>query len=158
VAAIGEKNKYFTSLTPQHSFGSDSFWAKFLKAKGKICNFNFDAGSTFVHFVEKSLKVPYRFDKTFRGTIHDGEKTGLTEFVHYVFDHNSPDHAPDFPSLDRKVRELDLLKVARLGKGEIKVLSSEDCYRVIENELPKDPLFLTMDKQGSAHDDNQPQL
>ena len=32
-----------------------------------FCNLNFDAGSTFVHYVERSLKVPYRFDKSFSG-------------------------------------------------------------------------------------------
>ena len=60
---------------PENSYGEDSFFDRFYKVGGKICNFNnFDAGSTFVHYVERKLGVPYRFDKTFLGQISNGEK------------------------------------------------------------------------------------
>ena len=63
VSAIGENAEYFTQHCQSHSFGKDSFWERYLRKNGKFCNFNFDSGSTFFHYVEKLLGVPYRYDK-----------------------------------------------------------------------------------------------
>ena len=67
ISAIGESAEYFTQDCQPHSFGKDSFWERYLKKNGKFCNFNFDSGSTFFHYVEKILDVPYRYDKEFKG-------------------------------------------------------------------------------------------
>ena len=68
IAAIGKNAEYFTKDAPEHSFGPKSFLERFLKSNGEFCNFNFDSASTFVHYVEKYLNVPYRYDKPFPGT------------------------------------------------------------------------------------------
>ena len=59
ISAIGESAEYFTQDCQPHSFGKDSFWERYLKKNGKFCNFNFDSGSTFFHYVEKILDRPY---------------------------------------------------------------------------------------------------
>ena len=88
VSSIGMDSKFFTENLPNHSFGLDSFWDRFLKKNGKICNFNFDSGSTFFHFVEKTLNVSYRYDKNFSGKIYFDQKFQNETWIHFVFDHD----------------------------------------------------------------------
>jgi aminoglycoside 3-N-acetyltransferase len=109
---------------------------------GKVLNLNFDAGSTFVHWVERELKVPYRFDKRFRGTIlHCGvEYPGRsTIWVRYLDDALEA----SFEAFDRLARERGMFKTERLGRGELGVISASDTYKLIEETLPSRPWFLT---------------
>ena len=68
IAAIGKNAGLFTKDCAAYSFGKNSFWERFHRKDGKICNFNLDSSSTFIHYVEKSLNVEYRYDKPFSGT------------------------------------------------------------------------------------------
>jgi aminoglycoside 3-N-acetyltransferase len=142
ISAIGHKAKYFTNFPPEHSFGDNCFWERFLDLNGKFVNLNFDAGSTFIHYVEKKLSVPYRYDKAFRGLsiINGQKKYGV--FYHFVYDFKKPGNGPDFTKFDKKAKELDLAKVANLGKGQIVLITAKDTYDLIESELKLDPNFL----------------
>ena len=142
VSAIGDKANQLTENSSIYTFGEDSFWERFYKLKGKICNFNFDSGSTFVHFVERELKVPYRFDKKFSGIAKiSGERKELY-FYHFCYDLDKPWDAPEFSKLDKQAKNCDLAKTANLGKGQIVCISAEDTYSLIQNEIEKDPYFL----------------
>ena len=63
VICSGGMSEQFSKIETNSSFGEGSFFDKFSKASGKLVNFNKDAGSTFLHYVEKCLNVPYRMDK-----------------------------------------------------------------------------------------------
>jgi len=142
IAAIGKKAQYFTENAPEHSFEANSFWGRFLKENGIICNFNFDSGSTFVHFVEKSLQVCYRYDKKFPGnTVSDGViKEGI--FFHFVYDLNKPEDMPSFEKFDLAAKSFGLSKTANLGKGQIVAISARDTFDLIQEQLKKNPRFL----------------
>src|SRR3989338_10957632 len=116
IAAIGKNAELFTRNAPEHSFGPDSFWDRFLHAGGKICNFNFDAGSTLIHYVEKKITVPYRYDKGFPGKAIEGGKETDKIFYHYVYDLAKQNNEADFTKFDKKAKELGLAKVVKLGK------------------------------------------
>ena len=143
VAAIGGDACSLVSNVPQNSFGDDSFFDRFYQAGGKVLNFNFDAGSTFVHYVERKLGVQYRFDKTFNGVI---TKNGVnhpaasTIWVRYL-----SDDALEFDSkpLDKLARENRIFSHASLGRGQIGLISAQDTYKCISETLPKRPWFLT---------------
>ena len=49
------------------------FLENFYYTMVKILNFNF-SGCTFLHFIEKKLKVRYRFQKKFKGFIKINNK------------------------------------------------------------------------------------
>ena len=56
--------------------------AQFHRLGGKVLNLNFDAGSTLIHYVERELRVPYRFDKSFTGTIREqGRERGARSVI-----------------------------------------------------------------------------
>lgn len=147
VVAVGKDADYFVRNAPAHSFGKDSFWDRFLLRNGKICNFNFDAGSTYVHYVERSLAVPYRYDKAFVGTIvHNGEREERTVY-HFVHSLEIPGDAADFSALDAISKKSGKAKIADLGRGKVLVIGARDTYKLIEDELKKNEKFLCVSGQ-----------
>jgi aminoglycoside 3-N-acetyltransferase len=143
ITAVGNNVEYYTHDPPEHSFGTNSFWERFLKKDGKICRFNLNPDfNTFIHYVEKQLDVPYRFDKDFVGKmIIDGENF-VGKNIHFVRDLNDERTVPDLSKLESKMKKMDLIKISNLGKGQILCYSSSDIFRVIENEMKEDPNFL----------------
>jgi len=142
VSAIGMDSNFFTDNLPNHSFDLNSFWDRFLQKNGKICNFNFDSGSTFFHFVEKTLNVSYRYDKKFSGKVITNQKIRDVAWFHFVFDHEKKHHWPNFDKFSKKTKDLDLVKTANLGKGQITCIPARETFDLIKNELKNDPSFL----------------
>lgn len=142
IAAIGKNAGYFTKDAPEHSFGPNCFWERFMKSNGKFCNFNFDAGSTFIHYVEKTLRVPYRYDKAFPGKSIINGKEEDRVFYHFVYDLNKPNNGPEFTKFHKKAMDSGLVKTADLGKGQVVLISAKDTFELIKSELPKNTAFL----------------
>jgi aminoglycoside 3-N-acetyltransferase len=116
-------------------FGKGSIWDFMLQKKAKICNFNLDAGSTFIHYVEKLFNVPYRYDKDFEGiTILQGKEIPH-RVTYFVRDLN---YFPNFPKFDRFVREKGYAKMARVGRGSIVSISCQDVYKAFKEMYEKD--------------------
>lgn len=145
VAAIGKHSKFFTIDAPSHSFGKNSFWERFFNLNGKFCNFNFDTASTFSHYVEKSLNVPYRFDKEFPGAIIKNKQYEQKSFYHFVRELKK-EYEPEFTKFDSAARKQGLAKFYNLGKGQIVCISAKDSFNLISTELKKDPYFLVQGK------------
>jgi aminoglycoside 3-N-acetyltransferase len=142
ITAIGENAEYFTKQCTSHSFGKGSFWERYLKKNGNFCNFNFDSGSSFFHYVEKLLNVPYRFDKEFKGLLKVDGKYVESVFVHFVYDKEKPENGPDFEKFHKRSLELKKTKTANLGKGQIVCISAKDTLDLIKNEILSNPNFL----------------
>ena len=142
IASIGPNTEFFTKNLSNHSFDENSFWQKFLRKNGKICNFNFDSGSTFIHYVEKLLNVVYRFDKGFNGTSITNGKNEDKIFYHFVYDLEKSTDIPDFTKFDKRAKELGLTKIKNLGKGQVLSISTRDTLELIQNEIIKNPSFL----------------
>ncbi len=142
VAAIGKNAFFFTQNLSEYSFGENSFWSKFLQRGGKFCNFNFDSASTFIHYVERELKVDYRFDKCFSGKIVDGDKEIEKQFYHFCYDLNKPEYAAYFSKFDEKAKACGFSNVANLGKGQVVSIGSKETFSLIKKELLEDPYFL----------------
>ncbi len=143
VAAIGARALEMTRDAPENSFGPGSFFDRFTKTGGKILNMNFDAGSTLVHYVERELRVPYRFDKTFTGTIREKGATRsarATIWVRYLSDDALIAAFEPFAAL---ARERGLFVTRPLGRGEIGVITARDTFELIRTTLPSRPWFLT---------------
>lgn len=142
VAAIGRLAEYFTEKPTEHSFGKGSFFDRFLEKDGKFVNMNRDSGSTFVHYVEKQLKVPYRYDKFFPGTLNDHGEQRKQTFVHFVTDYDKPDNGPCFTKLDALSKEKGTTTTANLGKGQIVYISARNTWNLIEDGLKTNPALL----------------
>lgn len=154
VAAVGGRAEEMTKDVSEECFGRDSFWDRFLEAEGVICNLNFDAGSTFIHFVERELDVPYRYDKLFPGTfVENGEKRrGAAIF--FCHDLTNPDTEAVFEPFDEVARERELVRSADVGRGSVVSIRARDNYKLIQDEIDRNPWFLT----AAGKQDREPTL
>ncbi len=142
VAAIGGKAEFFTSNLSVYSFGKDSFWDRFFKKKGKICNFNFDAASTFIHYVERELGVSYRRDIPICGKVILNGETEERVFYHFSRDVNKLGDIPDYSKFAKKAQDSNFVKLANLGRGQINLIEVENAFGLTKREIVKNANFL----------------
>lgn len=142
VSAIGRCSENLTESPPANSFGPDSFWERFLAVDGTYCNFNFDAASSSIHYVERCFDVPYRWDKPFAGTlVRDGYEERRV-FYHYVRDLGEEAHEPDFAAFDEIARQAGVVEQTVLGKGQVVSIGAQETYDVIEQAYLADRSIL----------------
>lgn len=142
IVAVGANAHYFTEDSSEYSFGKYSFWDRFLQKDGILLFFNMPhTFSTFNHFVENQLKVPYRYDKAFKGKVISAGLVSERTYYHYVRDLNA-DNGVFVDKFTQKAKECGLVKTVKLGRGEISAISSRDCFDLIDKELKNNPAFL----------------
>jgi len=143
VAAIGARKDELTRDVSRDCFGSGSFWERFLAADGKVCNLNFDAGSTFIHFVERKLNVPYRQDRVMSGDLWDGSSWKPAEVVFFCRDMADPGATARFELFDKLAREAEIVATQQVGRGSVVVISARDTEDFIRRQINLTPDFLT---------------
>ncbi|MBU0729458.1 MAG: AAC(3) family N-acetyltransferase [Proteobacteria bacterium] len=150
VASIGQMAKLLTADAPENSYGSNCFFERFLEVGGKVCNMNFDAGSTFLHYVERKLKVPYRFDKSFEGIVvkrGNSYHRRSTLWVRYL---SSDDTQAVFEPFDKLASQQGIYRRHRVGRGFIGVISAQDTFDLLRRTLPERPWILTKAEQNGT--------
>lgn len=92
---------------------------------------------TYVHYVEKMLDVPYRFDMPFSGNVidEDGKTDQCTQYMHTACYGVRP---ADFYYFEDELEEKGFLKKRPLGDKTISCISEKDAYREIVQKLQKD--------------------
>lgn len=137
VAIAGNIKKIFPDrvVVSDECFGKNSIWDIMYKNNAKICNFNFDAGSTYIHYVEKMHNVDYRFDKEFFGVTKVNSiniERAVTFFCRKL------EYIPDFTKFDKYVKENNIAKTCKLGRGIVLSISCEDTYNTFTKLYEKD--------------------
>ncbi len=158
VAAVGPHADALTEGVSFECFGPDSFWHRFLEHDGLISNLNFDAGSTFLHYVEKRLDVPYRYDKLFVGDLSTATESRPAAVVFFVHDLSNPDTEPSFEAFDRLSRERGIVKSEDVGRGSVVSLRGADVYALLEEALVDQPGLLLEGDAGARIAIDQPSL
>lgn len=143
VSALGEQAKFLADHVSIECFGKDSFWDRFLHADGIICNLNFDAGSTFIHYIERCLNVPYRYDKLFTGFCVNQGQLVKGAAIYFCQDLSNPDTVAAFEPFDALARKQGVAKSAIVGRGAVTGIRAASAYRLIETELTNTPWLLT---------------
>ncbi|WP_269583964.1 AAC(3) family N-acetyltransferase [Roseibium sp. Sym1] len=142
VAAVGALSKQLTQHVSKTCFGADSFWERFLAADGKVCNINFDAGSTFIHYVERTLNVPYRQDRAMTGELWNGVEWQPSEIVFFCRDMNDPGATARFEQFDDLARKAGIVATKPIGRGSVVVVSARDTLEFIQRQIAETPDFL----------------
>ncbi len=143
VAAVGKRALELTGDLPSNAYDPDAFFGRLYSTGGVICNLNFDAGSTFLHYVERCLKVPYRYDKTFAGVFCRNGHRENREATIWVRDTSSDETIAAFEPFDEFARDRGLFRTAQVGRGAIGMISTADCYALVQDLLPAHPWVLT---------------
>lgn len=92
---------------------------------------------TYVHYVEKMLDVPYRFDMEFSGKIinHVGVEYDQTQYMHTACYGVKP---ADYYYFEDYLEEKGMLKKQTLADKSVSCISEKDAYREIAGMLEKD--------------------
>lgn len=146
ICGVGKNIAYFRDCNVHEAFGRNSFWERFVKKEGKILCVNFDAGSTFIHYIEHINHVDYRYNKAFNGVkIVDG-KPVRDYAVHFVYDYDRPGDAYDPRRIDALCRAKGIVKTAYLGKGNVLAFPVKEYADYISELLKERPRILVRDE------------
>ena len=112
------------------------------KLNAKIILFNFDLGTSFVHYVEQKLKVEYRYIKYFTGKVikdsNEYEDT-FDFFVRYL----DRDVAVNLSKLHDYLHSTGKMKCVLLNeKYKLMQFRCNDIYQAVIGNLKTDPYFL----------------
>lgn len=141
VSVIGHKKNYLTKKVTLNSYGKGSFFDNFYKLKCKIMNINMDAGSTFVHFFEKKLKVYYRKDIKFSGYIEGKNKRERQSFL--LFSRKKKNnYFANFERLNEIAIKKKIFKTYKLGFGFIGIMKIESLKKLITKNYKTNKNFL----------------
>jgi aminopeptidase-like protein/aminoglycoside N3'-acetyltransferase len=149
VAAIGCLSEHLTRDVSQECFGPNSFWERFIKADGIICNLNVWVISTFVHYIEKKLQVPYRYDKIFPGVFNVGRCARPGAAVFFCQDASNLDTRAAAELFDELALNRKMAVKIPVGRGYITAMAARDVERLIMETLVTQPFFLT--EAGREH-------
>ena len=141
ISALGYNSKSLTVDISNNSFDQNSFFSRFHQINGKICNFNLNAGSTFVHYLERILEVDYRFDKEFSGVIIYKESRYNKKWITWVRNLNNSSTNPNFHQLTSEALNKNLFKKINVGNGYLGTISADDKFNLIKKILPDYPFF-----------------
>jgi len=124
-------------------FGPDSIWARLHAADAMICNLNFDSGSTYLHWVERELGVPYRSDIPMAGTIVDRGVARAAQVVYSGRALDDPQAVPKFEAWHDACLAAGISRRVNLGRGQIVAQRARAARDFLAGQLADHPRLLT---------------
>ena len=143
VVGVGKNCKNFIKNLSENSYDENSFFSRFVRANGKICNININSVNIFIHYFERLEKVNYRFDKTFTGKIMNNKKLLKKKSKIFVRKKINPSYVQSLNYFDLLCKNNKIYKMQKLGRGFISVMKLKEMGNLINKELNIDPYFLT---------------
>ncbi|MFC1626511.1 AAC(3) family N-acetyltransferase [Pseudomonadota bacterium] len=128
---------------PKSCFGKNCVYDRLYHLNANIFNIGVSLRYlTPIHYLEKKLDVPYRYDKTFEGvSILDGMTRIRQAWVYYVrtMDEGSK---PNCEVLEAAALANGLCAKAQAGLGVISLANMQDYFAFAEEKCQQDPYFL----------------
>ena len=136
-----KKEEIFSNIS-KSSFGKNSVFQKLHKLNAKIILFNFDQGTTFVHYVEQCKGVSYRFLKHFTGEVTVDNKKYIDTYDFYAryLDRNIETYLERLNSKLLSVNKMH--KVFLNDKYPILLSRCVDIYNVAMQGMEANPYYL----------------
>lgn len=132
-------------------FSRDSMYGKLLDDEAKLIFLGDLIGLTFIHFVEETAGVPYRFMKRFHGTIVDGDKT-YPAHRDYLVRCLDRDSIPLYPRLVSFLKENKLVDTITVNSATISCVECKKWFEAAFAQLKEDPLyFVRTEGQNAAN-------
>jgi len=142
IAGTGPKAGMILSDVSNECFGPGSAWERMLQEDAAIVNVGISIGSTFIHYVEQALGVPYRYRKLFTGQYAAYGRSGRMGSVYFVRDLSYPGATPSWKNLEPDARDRGLATVAEVGRGEVSLIRCSDMFDLCRDGLEKNPAYL----------------
>lgn len=150
-----EWKAYFMKYEGQHSLGKGGGLDAVHDMDGvKFLFLGEEMGDcfTYVHYVEKMLDVPYRFDMRFSGNIIDesGNQKKRVQYIHtQCYGITLP---PKYDYFERELEDEGMLRKERLGDKYISCLAEKDAYHAISSRIKKDITYFLGGRVFSEED------
>lgn len=157
----GRYSEQLLSMNNKSSWGQDSpfYFLHHNQAKLLLFNVSLQRGFTFMHYVEQSIHVPYRYMKDFFGTYIDenGNKSPRV-YSMYVrdLDIESKEYLPD-----KFLDDTGITKKAKIDTMNFKIVDLAKSYEIVADDLRNNKagncyIFYNYDldwEKGATHDD-----
>ena len=136
--SVPNKLKEKFSSISEHSLGEGSAFDVLHNMDDvKFLFFGAEMGDcfTFVHYVEKMMNVPYRFDMPFEGEIIFPDNTIIhrKQVIHTQC--NGVKLPPKYDYFENEMEEMGFLKKKWLGDKYVACISEKDAYREIRKKI-----------------------
>jgi aminopeptidase-like protein/aminoglycoside N3'-acetyltransferase len=150
VAGLGPMALKLLTQLPNTSYGKDCLYERLLKFGAKICGIGVGlAEAPFLHYVEETAGVPFRYKKLFTGRIRQNglmNKQGWISSEHI----QAANGLPDGTRLEKMIRSEGQCHVAGVGLGEVVSIDCKSFYEFASRELARDPWFTARGPAGDA--------
>jgi aminoglycoside 3-N-acetyltransferase len=125
-------------------FGAESVFAALHRLDAHIVDLgcSMTRGGTFVHYVETSYAVDYRYKKVFSGTvILPGGEASQCSVIYNVRDLTRESDA-DLGRLQKRLADSGKLRTAEVGRSRILSVTASDLFDMAWKMLDEDPVSL----------------
>ena len=127
-AAIGPASKAILRDISQSCYGEGSVFHNLRRSRAKICCLGISLyWSTFRHHIEEQAAVPFRFLKTFTGVVRENNSDSPERWFYFAAPRITNCEPYGLP-LERKAREVGLVRVASVGRGEIMAIDAHEFF------------------------------
>jgi aminoglycoside 3-N-acetyltransferase len=143
-ACKGSRAAELCAIRAKECFGSESVFAALHRMNAHIVDLgcSLSQGGTFVHYIETSHGVDYRYKKTFSGTvILPGGETTECSVIYHVRDLTRRSEA-DLGRLQKRLADEGKLRSAQVGRSRIIAMTASDLFDTAWRMLLEDPLSL----------------
>jgi|ERR1051325_5188939 aminoglycoside 3-N-acetyltransferase len=143
VAALGVKAKAVTENVSNLCLGAGSVWERLLSLDAKICNLNLNPGSTFIHYIERLMNVPYRSDIRMDGMLIENGNRVPYHVIYPGRDLNDPRTASSRARYFERAYAEGIARKQKVGRGFVSVASFADTAALATRLLRADPWAFT---------------
>jgi aminopeptidase-like protein/aminoglycoside N3'-acetyltransferase len=139
VAGLGPNAEKLLTRLPNTSYGKDCLHERLMKFRGKICGIGVGLAETsFLHYVEEAVGVPFRYKKLFTGRIVQNGKLSKQGWISSVAIQVA-NALPDGTRLE-KIAGFDArCRIADVGLGAVVSIDCRSFYELASREIARDP-------------------
>lgn len=139
-AAIGPKSDELLKDISKSCYGHGSTFEKMRNSNAIICTLGIGIHwATFRHHIEEMANVPFRFHKTFYGTVIESGIQEKVQWNYFAAPKGVKNCQPNGVPLEEAAKKNGLIKVRPVGKSGIMAINSREYYEFGILELGKDP-------------------
>lgn len=144
VAGMGSDVKNILFKISDTSYGKNCVFERLLKVKNlKCCNVGLGNNWVpFIHYVDWLNKVPFRYDKYFKGIIIDRNKKRKTYNWHYPVRNLSEKYRSNGYKIGMIAQKKKLFNQVNLGKSKIFLIDYKKLFNLLVKETKKN-IYLT---------------
>jgi aminopeptidase-like protein/aminoglycoside N3'-acetyltransferase len=148
VSVLGPMAEKLLTQLPNTSWGKDCLHERLMKAGGKICGIGVGlAEAPFLHYVEETVGVPFRYKKLFTGRIEQNGRMKKQGWISSV-PIQAANGLADGTRLEKIARSEGRCRIAEVGLGEVSSIDCKSFYELASRELARDPWFTASGPAG----------